>query len=1115
MKELDNIKYLEYNKGYIVHYNNGSQKSVDRSEGERLLFLIVEKYRFNSTEKLINSGLLKVGDQEDLEDIMSILGEEVSSVSDQDEKEDNKFEYISLRSNQAGFVYGELVYKNQSSVEITSYEVIEILVDYAKENHIKYAHDLLKTDILEIYDYPAKEIFDKKIAPIIQERINLFEIEKIYIYENGEKGNCYIQYKDGTIEEKTREDMIKELIRYGQRNNLSREKMHKIDLFEQIDEEEAKKLSEQIKTDDENTDENTFNIEKIYIYYKTNSKDPEEPEELRGIVCYKDGTKKDKSQLELEEDVTECMKKYAVDSIEELEDLGVIEEIDEKEAKKLFEQIKPDDENTFNIEKIYTYYKTNSKDPEEPEELRGIVCYKDGTKEDKAKPELKKDVISCMEKYAVDSIGELEDLGVIEEISEKQAGSILKENIEIGKIVFVSYITDNKEIETRAIIYYTNGKVKEVNREEAEKEILNIKKANNIKETEQLFEEKFLECTTISEWNKDHPNYIEQAKSNKGKYSSSKKKPNIFKRIWKKLKTNKLVRWISIGLATLSVLGTASCTYNLVHKSIDGNIKNENNQDDNMISADDAVIDNIAREDFSVYSYDELIQRCKTNKARQEAMQTIYNFITDYNLNTSYTYKEEKSSAKLSHTVDEVSAMYLLYNDINPETVNEIYQSTTLDTKQLRKDLINAQKQDSLAHNIQTRTINKDKLFTDSKAKKFYNKYEEIFIKMNDTSNYNKKTEYKKKFYDMVRSDLSGMASNSYENVDSSKIIIKEFVDAMRRVKIDVDNKLTDQEMKYINGILENVVDKKIKDIVTKQSARNMVATVDITGEIVDTNPYYSEFKDAIVKELEAKDSYYTTDDNRDIRDYKKFKKNTKPKQYEKKQSESKTEPKVEQTNNQPTTGNKKISQTPSPTPETQEAPPQQNEPIVEEYIEEDHEVRRIKQIDILEEFEDEPINDTIEKPEQLPDNVITPDDGFEYVDITRVPDERPTFPSLDSGIEEITLDDINDNKDKPEDLETIIPEGMENSEIQIISPDEVQDSQKEDEMTNNEVMIEIDSDKTDENGNLNNLYTDVSTDLNSTVTSETNNSEEIADFIINQMEQQGESYTEETHYVR
>lgn len=79
-------------------------------------------------------------------------------------------------------------------------------------------------------------------------------------------------------------------------------------------------------------------------------------------------------------------------------------------------------------------------------------------------------------------------------------------------------------------------------------------------------------------------------------------------------------------------------------------------------------------------------------------------------------------------------------------------------------------------------------------------------------------------------------------------------------------------------GLLENVVSQKINGIEALQNIENgdLADSSLNNGEIVDTNPYYSDFREAIIKELEDKKSYSTIESDRDVTLLKSFNMNTK-----------------------------------------------------------------------------------------------------------------------------------------------------------------------------------------------------------------------------------------------
>ncbi len=252
-----------------------------------------------------------------------------------------------------------------------------------------------------------------------------------------------------------------------------------------------------------------------------------------------------------------------------------------------------------NIEKIYLY---------EPEK-QYIIYYKNGMKEIVTKEEL----IQLTSNYLIfnnlKSLKQLYDMAIIEDITEEKMDSLFKkyslkdseERIDIEKIILYKDKNEDKE-STKAIVFYKNGKTKVINRSEAEREILNLKKSNNISSPEQLFAENRIECVEKFNLYRNFENYRNQVleknnillqeddpfevmpvddfynlksqgyrKLDKEQQKFKDKIKNIIQKLEnkfdKQLKTMKLASFFSIGLG-VSFLNIAVHSVTLVHKVI-------------------------------------------------------------------------------------------------------------------------------------------------------------------------------------------------------------------------------------------------------------------------------------------------------------------------------------------------------------------------------------------------------------------------------------------------------------------------------------------------------------------------------------------------------------------
>ena len=117
----------------------------------------------------------------------------------------------------------------------------------------------------------------------------------------------------------------------------------------------------------------------------------------------------------------------------------------------------------------------------------------------------------------------------------------------------------------------------------------------------------------------------------------------------------------------------------------------------------------------------------------------------------------------------------------------------------------------------------KANMFTSQEGFDFYNKYDTLFTEMNSNDSKEVKQEYMIKFYDMVRKDFSGI-DNNYENIESYKLSVLEFIEAMKNMNITVDNQFNKEENDYFEGLYDQIIDKKIDEIVKIQNSNYYVS---------------------------------------------------------------------------------------------------------------------------------------------------------------------------------------------------------------------------------------------------------------------------------------------------
>lgn len=223
-----------------------------------------------------------------------------------------------------------------------------------------------------------------------------------------------------------------------------------------------------------------------------------------------------------------------------------------------------------------------------------------------------------------------------EEYTKKYEKSLLKSNKKktssksnIGKIVL--YPTKDKEgvKKVNAVIFYTNGKMKEVSKEEAAKVVLKYAKANGITEYKKLFDDQIVEVSTERNLRENLETYrdqvIQSAKQNKKTPKPEKEKKHYIKKAWEKitttLKENKVVKRISVAtgmIATVIAIGISG--YKLSHTSKTGDIT-LSLKNDAIEEVDDRPQDNIDRVIDSGLKDRENIEKENKNQEIQEEQQ--------------------------------------------------------------------------------------------------------------------------------------------------------------------------------------------------------------------------------------------------------------------------------------------------------------------------------------------------------------------------------------------------------------------------------------------------------------------------------------------------------------
>lgn len=457
--------------------------------------------------------------------------------------------------------------------------------------------------------------------------------------------------------------------------------------------------------------------------------------------------------------------------------------------------------------------------------------------------------------------------------AKKKEKRISKKKREISRIVFYKYQSGNNE-KMRAVLFYNDRSTLDVSKNEAIIEAERVAKKQKIKledyETE-LFDSGFIKVTTYEELYANRNKYKMDARN---EIASLTKKDNIFKRVWNKFKGNKIAKRIVAGVTAVAALITGgvligkNANKHNYHDDINPKASQVQNDGKNIIPNNNDNSNTINNNVTYTNSYDILNNLKNRNEDRYNYLSNIKDVLYNYNVQEANKYQESGKDTKLAHTFDELAVQYLIYNDISGEEIPNIFGNEFIDQQELMSSFKKGVKQDSLAHNIQTEDIDKSALFKTQDAKDFYNKYNGLFTKMNNCEQKVDKQKCVKTFYNMLREDFPDMENGNYSNVKSYQLVIQEFVQSMQHINITAGNELNEQELKYILG-LQDVINERIGQIVTTQNAR---ALVNPEFSEIDTLPQTEDYKDMLIEELEDTDNYYTTEADRNVKNYDSYK---------------------------------------------------------------------------------------------------------------------------------------------------------------------------------------------------------------------------------------------------
>lgn len=322
------------------------------------------------------------------------------------------------------------------------------------------------------------------------------------------------------------------------------------------------------------------------------------------------------------------------------------------------------------------------------------------------------------------------------------------------------------------------------------------------------------------------------------------------------LKKSKKYKIIVTSLVISAAMAIGTVSYNLLKK---GKEKHKDNE---------GVTDTINNQKkFDNMSYEELLKITQNSSQRLE-MTKIGEFLDTFNGKFADNHIEQDKNIKAALSWDEVIALDIAYNDYTNEKVQNIFNGSTVDSRQLSEAYKSAILELTSAFVIENnnQSISIDNILNDNKGKVFYNKYHELFFKAKQTKG-QEQLNYINQFYNELAKDFPindqlqevGMQhDNSMNDIESYKLSVVPMVAAAEILfqNLDIDHTLSDKAINYFNALgLCNYVNDKY----------SQYETITLTGIPNEYNPYYDTFKSKKIEELNNKNQYNINDAERDL----------------------------------------------------------------------------------------------------------------------------------------------------------------------------------------------------------------------------------------------------------
>lgn len=229
----------------------------------------------------------------------------------------------------------------------------------------------------------------------------------------------------------------------------------------------------------------------------------------------------------------------------------------------------------------------------------------------------------------------------------------------------------------------------------------------------------------------------------------------------------------------------------------------------------------------------EILAMRNINLNKSKYISNIWRSLKDYNvfLANRYNYKNQK----LAHSFEEIESEYLMFNMLDVKQMNDIYLDGELDVLSLKENYKAATKEDIKYRIVQFDSFPTSILIQNDENKDTYYKYENILIKFNRETRFNRKKKLANTFFKTVRNDFRGKT-----DISNTYLPVKSIIDAMQIMCDNTKeiNSLTKKEKVKLNKLYDAKIEENYQRYLTYK----------FVNKVTDEDVSVSVFKDVALR---------------------------------------------------------------------------------------------------------------------------------------------------------------------------------------------------------------------------------------------------------------------------